>query len=338
MLRIRLFIFIILAFVFQLNSIAQNAIDKDEVIYETVYDDPYDINQLYIQVQPIYGEFFTTNTNIGFGIEADYYLKDVFDFNINGRIPYGTKFDMMRDAAKKNSDVENKPSMFYFLELGGTYHIVDKEVDSKAKFILYSKNFKRQNRWESMVPKNIEAPIKLRTIYGLRFGATAYQSTIHVNDILSRQGYSFNDSSSLSINDASVYTSIVSQGFFIGGALDLIKNVAIAFDKSYDQAANDLLFTAYLDLLFNPFITIDDIYYRPEPDSPQEVYSSDIIETTDFGFRGGIKGKFNRRLSFGYRVELGLRPGVKGRNFYLIGVIGIPVFGARLGKNTGSFE
>ena len=104
MLRIRLFIFFILAFVFQLNSIAQNAIDEDEVIYETVYDDPYVINQLYIQVQPIYGEFFTTNTNIGFGIEADYFLKDVFDFNINGRIPYGTKFDMMRDAAKKNSD------------------------------------------------------------------------------------------------------------------------------------------------------------------------------------------------------------------------------------------
>jgi len=184
-----------------------------------------------------------------------------------------------------------------------------------------------------MVPKRIEAPIKLRTIYGIRVGATAYQSTIHVNDILSRQGYSFNDSSSLSINDASVYSNIVSQGFFIGGALDLIKNIAVSFDKSYDQAANDLLFTAYLDLLFNPFMTIEDIYYRPEPEAPEEVYSSDVIKTTDIGFRGGIKGKFNRRFSFSYRVELGLRPGVQGRNFYLMGVIGFPVFGTRLGKN-----
>lgn len=338
MLRIRLFIFFILAFVFQLNSIAQDAINNNEVIYETVYDDPYDINTLYIQIQPIYGEFFTTNTNIGFGIEADYFLKDVFDFNINGRIPYSTPFDMMRDAAQKNSDVNNKPSMFYYLELGGTYHVVDKEVDSKAKFILYSKNFKRQNRWETMVPKNIEAPIKLRTIYGLRFGATAYQSTIHVNDILKRQGYSFNDSSNLSLNDASVYSNIVSQGFFIGGALDLIKNVAISFDKSYDQAANDLLFTAYLDILFNPFTTIEDIYYRPDPESPEEVYSSDIIEITNIGVRGGVKGKFNRRFSFGYKVELGLRPGVKGSNFYVIGVIGVPVFGIRPGKENGSVK
>ena len=36
--------------------------------YEEVYDTPYDINKLFIHIQPMYGELFTTNTTIGWGI------------------------------------------------------------------------------------------------------------------------------------------------------------------------------------------------------------------------------------------------------------------------------
>jgi len=336
-LRLRFLIFFVPAFLIHLNLKAQQAVPDKSPQYETVYDDPYDINRLFLMVQPVYGEVFSTNTNIGFGLEVDYYLKDLFDFQVGFRTPYSQSTDLMRDAADKNNDALNKPKRFYYVEGGLNYHIIDRKESSTSKFVLYSKNFLKYNKWETMVPENILVPTNLRRIYGMRLGGTAYQSSIDVNRILSNQGKSFNDTSSIGINQASIYSNITSQGFYIGGSMELIKNVAINFENLYDQTANDLMFSVFLDLLINPFITIEDINYIPESSDEIQTFSSDIIDTNMFGFRGGVKGRFNRAIGFSYSVEIGMRPGVKGSGFYIMGVFSVPVFGFRLNKGETAF-
>jgi hypothetical protein len=336
-LRLRFLIFFVPAFLINLNLKAQEAVPDKPPQYETVYDDPDDINELFLLVQPVYGEVFSTNTTIGFGLEVEYYLKDLFDFQVGFRTPYSQSTDLMRDAAVKNSDALNNPKRFYYVEGGLNYHVVDRTESSKSKFVLYSKNFRKYNRWETMVPENILVPSNLRRIYGIRLGGTAYQSSIDVNRILINQEISFNDTSSIGINQASIYSNIMTQGFYIGGSMELIKNIAINFENLYDQTANDLMFSVFLDLLINPFITIEDIIYIPESSDEIQTFSSDIIDTSMFGFRGGIEGKFNRAIGFGYSVEIGIRPGVKGNGFYLMGVFSVPVFGWRLNKGKTSF-
>jgi hypothetical protein len=119
--------------------------------------------------------------------------------------------------------------------------------------------------------------------------------------------------------------------------MEMIKNIAINFEDLYDQTANDLMFSIFLDFLFNPFISIDDISYISEPGQETEILSNEIIDTNMFGFRGGLQGKFNRGIGFGYSVEIGMRPGIKSGGFYLMGVFSIPVFGLRLNKEASSF-
>lgn len=305
---------------------AQNIIEDDSITYETFYDDPMHINKLYFHIQPVYGELFMTNVNFGYGLEVDYFLKNSFDFNASFRRAYGQKTDFVRDVAEKNSDVLNDPKKFYFAELGLAYHIIDREEASRAKFILYSKTFQYGNKWETMVPKYINAPAQLRRIYGVRLGAASYQSTIDVNRIIINQGEIPNDA----LNGLSAYSNIVNYGFYIGGLMKLIKNVTINFDQIYQQVTNDLIFSTYLDLLVFPFTTVEDIRYIPSAGSPEEILSGVNINTTMIGARAGINGKFNRDFSFGYNVELGYRPGIQGQNFYILGKISFPLLGFML--------
>jgi hypothetical protein len=326
------FFYITLGLLFiHLCPLAQNIISDDSITYETFYDDPQNINKLYIHIQPVYGELFMTNITIGYGLEFDYFLKDKVDVNMSFRKAYGKKFDFIRDVAEKNSEVLNDPKKFYFAEIGAAFHIVDREEASKAKFILFSETFRYQNKWKSMVPKYIQAPATLRRIYGLRMGAASYQSTIDVNRIIDKQKEIPLDT----INGLSVYSNIVNHGFYIGGFLKLIKNVTINFDQIYQQVTNDLIFSTYLDILIFPFTTVDDIRYIPAPGFQERILGSDVINTNMIGVRAGVNGKFNRDISFGYNFEIGYRPGIKGQNFYALGKISIPLIGFLLEKPPG---
>jgi hypothetical protein len=334
-LRLRLLLFFVPAFLIHIHLKAQTTIVNKTVQYETIYDDPYDINKLFLLVQPVYGEVFSTNVNIGFGLSAEYYLKDILDFQVGFRTPYAMSTDLMRHAADKNNDALNTAKRFYYVEAGLNYHVVDRKESSRSKFILYSKNFKKYNRWETMIPESMLVPSNLRRIYGIRAGGSAYQSSFDVNRVLSNQGNAFNDTSSISLDQASIYGNIASQGFYIGGSMELIRNIAVNFENLYDQTASDFMFSVFLDLLINPFITIDDIQYQSETSDEIETVPAEIIDTNMWGFRGGIKGKFNRAIGFSYSVEIGLRPGIKGSGFYLMGVFSVPVFGFRFDKKAG---
>src|SRR3954470_23350260 len=81
--------------------------DKTAVTYEELYDEPYSINKLFVQFQPLYGELFVANVNAGFGLEASYYYKDKADFRASFRKTYSRKFfDFSRDLSLNNSDVD----------------------------------------------------------------------------------------------------------------------------------------------------------------------------------------------------------------------------------------
>jgi hypothetical protein len=337
-LRLRFLIFFVPAFLICINIKAQQGGLNKKVQYETIYDDPYDINKLFLMIQPVYGEVYSTNGNLGFGLGVEYYLKDLMDFQIGFRTPYSQATDLMRDAAIKNSDALTDQKRFYYTELGLNYHVVDRKQSSKSKFVLFSKNFKKYNKWETMVPETIFVPINIRKIWGVRLGGTAYRSTFDFNRVMENQGKELGPDSSADLDQVSFYSNINSQGFYVGGSLELIKNVAIKFENLYDPNANDLMFNVYLDLLINPFISIEDITFIPESGTEVETISGDIIDTSIFGFRAGIQGKFNRGIGFSYGVETGLRPGIQGSGFYLMGVFSVPVFGFRLDKGMSNFE
>lgn len=349
-----IFLLLIAFFTFNVNLFAQgDRKDKAPVTYEELYDEPYSVNKLFVMFQPLYGELFVTNVNAGFGAELSYYLGDKADFKASLRKTYSSSFfDFSRHLARNNGDVDNLPAIFNYYELGGTYHVKDFEVSSKTKMFLYKKSY-RGARWASRMPLNAEIPCKVRKVIGARVGGIMWDSSTDLNRALKEQGLTNNDLKDaegnglpISLDDGGterpleVFSNVATQNVYIGGSMSWIKNVAVNFD-GYEEGMDDLILTAFLDVLYAPTITLDDVIYtHKDPNSPvagTRTYSVSPIKLQNLGFRAGIEGKFNRTLGWAYGGELGYRPGIAGRGFYLLIKISFPVYGTDLDYQVESF-
>ena len=339
--------------VVQANLFAQDRSDMTAVTYEEIYDEPYAVNKLFVALQPVYGELFVANVNAGFGVEAHYYFQDKADFRAQFRKTYSRKFfDHSRDLALDNSQLDNRAQVYNYFELGGTYHIKDFEAPSKTKMVLYKKSY-QGNRWASRVPLNTEVPCKVRKIYGVRLGGIIWDSSTDLSRALKEQGLTNTDLKDAEGNGLpltyhngiqdeplNVYSNIASRNVYLGGSMAWVRNVAINFDK-FEEGVDDLMFTAYFDIIYAPVLTVDDIVYTNRDANAQvsgtRTYSVSPLKLQSFGARAGIDGRFNRTFSWSYGGEIGYRPSIQGRSFYALVKVSFPVFGSSLDYKVESF-
>jgi len=330
---------------------------KQSVTFEQLYDEPYSINKLFIGFQPLYGEVFATNPTAGFGIEGSYYYKDKFDVKAHFRKTYSSDFfDYNRTASLKsqNSDVPgsfivDKPQVFNYYEIGGTYHIKDFDQDSKTNMPLYKRSFKG-DRWAATVPQHAEVPCKVRKIYGARLGAIIWNSTTDISRALSKQHLTNSalvTSSGIPLPDSysengqqkqlPVFGNIHAANIYVGGSMAWIRNVAVNFDK-YDDSVDDGITTVFFDIMFAPSLVVDKVSYT-DPNNPllTQKYSTDALKTTSFGFRAGIDGKFNRAFGWSYGGEFGYRPSISGMGFFAMFKIAFPLYSTNLDYKVESF-
>ncbi|MCF6360822.1 MAG: hypothetical protein L3J29_08690 [Cyclobacteriaceae bacterium] len=291
--------------------------------YTVTYDDPYDIKKLFIHFQPIVGDIAALNIVGGFGLEANYYHKDVLDFEFSGRTSYGSKFDISRDAANRNAFNENVISTYFYGDAGATYHILDRTKESESKILLYSRRLKG-TEWAATVPKNALIKNTVREIVGGRGGAFFYTSAASLSPILAKQGMDLFYNDGTPVLSDELYTNVAAYGFYVGGSMSWFKNFAVDFESRWEPNGDDLLMTTYVDVLYSPSITIDDLLIGGETVSLEDIKQSPL------GFRAGLKGKFNRKLGWGYGVETGLRPGVQESGFFFAFKLSFPIYGTKL--------
>ncbi len=291
--------------------------------YTVTYDDPYDIKKLFIHFQPIVGDIGALNIVGGFGLEANYYHKDKLDFEFSGRTSYGAQADIARDAANRNAFNENVISAYFYGDAGGTYHILDRTKESESKILLYSKRLKG-TEWAATVPKNAVIKNTVREIVGGRGGAFFYTTSTGLSKILEKQQLDlfYNDGTPIESDD--LYTNVAAYGFYVGGSMSWFKNFAVTFESRWEPNGDDLLITTYLDMLYAPEVTIDDLLIGGE------TVSLENVTHNSFGFRAGLKGKFNRKLGWGYGVESGVRPGVAKDGFFFAFKLSFPIYGTKL--------
>jgi hypothetical protein len=315
-------------------ALSQNATETPEVKYEQLYDEPYTVNKLFIGFQPFYGELFATNVNAGFGIDAHYFLRQQANFRVQFRKAYASRFfDLHHENAKKNSSVENEPLSFNYVELGMTWHVKDFDTQSKTKLVLYKKTYQGA-KWAAQVPLRIEVPCRVRKIFGARLGGIAWQSTIDFSNALQQDGKTNLDFGNGDFDESiNIFSNIRSAGIYAGGSMTWIKNIAVGFDE-YEGQIDDGIITLFADILYSPYLKIDDVEYivRDEVSNTSELrtYSPEILKLNSFGFRVGLDGKFNRKLSWGYGGEVGYRPTIVNLGFFAAVKISIPLYGTNL--------
>jgi hypothetical protein len=330
--------------------------DKTPVTYEELYDEPYSVNKLFVGLTPLYGELFVTNVNAGFGLDALFYHKDKANFRAQFRKTYSAQFfDHSRSQAleQDQTSVDNRAEVYTYFEVGGTYHIKDFEESSKTKMFLYKNSYKG-NKWSARVPLNAEVPCKVRKIYGARLGAIIWDSSTDLDRAIEKQGLKNSDfknkegvglpeqeyNKAGELQDLHIFSNVSSTGIYVGGSMTWIRNVAVNFDK-FEEGVDDLIFTAYADILVSPMLSVDDIVYTTKDENGlpigRSTYSAEAIALKKFGFRLGIDGRFNRQFSWSYGGEIGYRPSLEGRTFFALLKISFPVFGTNLDYKVESF-
>lgn len=326
-----------------LSPLQAQSQQTEAVTYEEIYDNPESINKLFIGFQPIVGELWATNPNVGFGFDASYYLDNVAHFRVNIRKAYADRFDFARYGALSNSDMENNPEVFNHYEFGGTYHIKDFTGESETKMVLKKSSYAGSN-WAARVPLQIVVPSRLRKIYGARAGGVFFDSSVDLNRILERQGLTFDDirstegdplETSYTNNqglekEVKAFSNLQVFGFYLGGSMSWIRNVAVEIDN-HQPGVDDQILTAYFDILLMPWVNLENLFYQGQE------FLIDPIETTPIGFRLGLDGKFNRTLSWGYGGEFGYKPGLKKGGFSALLKISIPVFSTNLDNQVEAF-
>lgn len=308
---------------------AQEEEQEEAPAYQTMYDDPYDIRNLYIMFQPLYGDVGAINITGGFGIEGAYYHESLFDLQLSFRTSYGRKFDINREGAVNNATNNDTYPAFYSIEFGGTYHIKDLLKESSSDVLLYSKQLSGSD-WAATIPRHAEINSKVRTIIGGRLGGNFTNTTANVSDVLSVQGQELAYSDGTPVFDENLYSSLQTFVIYVGGSYSWIRNYAVEFSERWDPAGDDQIFTPYFDVMFAPSINLQDVTLG------SETISTESIEKLAMGFRGGLNVKFNRKFSWGYGVEAGVRPGLKKRGFFVAFKMSFPIYGRKLNGEADS--
>ena len=288
--------------------------------YDQVIDNPYAINRLWIHLQPVYGELFVTNVNIGFGIQVDYQVARGLELEAQWRRAYTKATDFARETAGKNQDNQDNSKAFNYLQFGGNIHIADRLVPGNSKIILYSKRY-RGKKWANRMPETLVVPSQVRKVYGLRWGGFMFNTTTDFGRAAAEQGIILVDNDNNQVSDASLYTNVDVKAIYIGASLGLIKHIAIKPHRDFGVLVNDLNFNAYMDVLYAPSVDIEDLILGTS------TISGDQLSTQEFGFRAGVAGKFNKKVGYAYGAEIGYRPSVRKRGFYTMFKISFPVFG-----------
>lgn len=310
--------YISLALLLLLILCSNFAIAQSENSFEIVYDEPNGIETFFFKFQPFYGEMFVTNLNAGFGVEVNYFMENKWDFRINYRRAYYRKFDFSKDIAKNNS-IDNSAASFNYLEVGGNFHLVDVVEKVRGKAVLFETDTTKSLL--TVIPTFMTLSTKRRKIIGARFGTFMYKTSTDLNRVLDKQGITLqNGSGVLDNSNLTLINNISVQGAYFGSSLTLIRNYAIRFPNNYSPAVEDLILNMYFDILIAPSITLEEVNYL------NEVYDTSEVKTKSLGFRLGVEGMFNDKLSWSYGGEIGYRPGIESRTFYALIKLSFPVF------------
>jgi hypothetical protein len=303
------------------NEPINDWVQDTELEYEIIYDEPDSLNKLWVIFYPLYGELFASNTSFGYAGQLLYMHKKKWTFSLQARKAYSPRFDLALANGRERSTVDNRLGNYHLFELGATYHLRDDTRMGTAKITPHKKNLSERSRWAS-VPTHLKVPAQVRSIVGLRGGAYFWGTSFNASTIAEERGHRFVSASGDSLPASEqAYTTMASQGFFLGSSWTQIRNIFIR-PNDYEASNNDHIFSLYADILVAPFVQIAPI------EKNGQVYPADF-RGHRLGFRLGAQGLFNRAFGWAYKLETGYRPALAQRGFYAQAQIGIAI-GSRL--------
>lgn len=337
-----------------------NPLSNRVVNYKTVFDDPYDINQLWLNLSPLAAHMGSDNVSLGYGISARLFVKQKLQLTAAFQGNYAAGTDFMRTNARQNGGINyrsdasprrdqtvrqlNLYTPFSSFELGGQYAFSDVEKKSTSRIMLTSKKVRVM---EFTTVDEITVNSRNRHIWGGRVGVHSFSSAVSLNRPLERQGLTLtsaegarllpNGSTELGGYTSTAYRNQLYSNLrlnmvYVGGSFQLIRNVAVKADK-FGNLANNIMLTTFADVLVAPDPLLDDIRIARPSGVGYDRYSTQAVALRQVGFRAGVDVAYNQDLHYSFGLESGVRPGLRGQGFYVAGRVSFPALAFRLNRS-----
>jgi|GEM_PF-2372136 len=356
---VRIVLWLVFGVVVSTSARAQlsNPLSNRVVNYKTVFDDPYDLNQLWINLNPISVQAGSDNVSLGYGLQTRIMASKSLQFVGGFHTSYTPATDIMGNSARANAGIKVSPAPgrqeqtyrqlntfnpFTTIELVAQYAVYDAEKKGSSVIMLTSQ---KSRVMEFTTADEIVVDSRRRRVVGVRLGLQTFSSTVSLNKPLEKQGLWLtaadgtrltSDGRTITATGTSgpyrnqLYTSLRANTIAIGSSYQLIRNVAIKADK-FGNLANNILFTTFADLLVAPDITLDDIRVG-QPNGSAQTYSTQGVFVRNVGFRAGADVVYNQELHASFGGEVGVRPGLRGQGFYFAGRVSFPSLGFKLNR------
>ncbi len=328
----------------------EEAFPVSTVSYKVVQDDPKDVNNLWIHIQPFTVDAMRMNTAIGSGLDITYVPIPKLELKGGIRGNLIDAFDLQRASANRNAFITTQESKreqgkmiltngfsrFYSAEIGGTYAVHDVLKDGTSKIILADQAIPGNT---AMVEK-IEVNAKVRQIIGARLGFNTLATTASLQNALEDQnvvlkgdkgtiidpkGTSSSNGFKTANNNNLLYSNFSSTGIYIGASMQKIKNITIKTERN-GILTNNTILTYYADLILNPWTGLENIEARNVGKDGSETFNSSPMKLNKFGGRAGFELRYNQASLISIGAEIGYRPSISGQGAYAVLKLSFPTF------------
>lgn len=299
-------------------------VKAQSVTYRITKDDPYDIKNLTIAVDPL---FFDLNGENGFafgwGARANWLMGKTLDFNFDMRNGFGTN-------GYNKADKFNNTRNYFYMEGSVGLTLSNKTVSNNVKVILSQSSYS-SGGYTYTNTKYITVPAETRHMIALRGGMYQMTNSINMNKVFddsllmfknkaSGKEFSLKENSDTLVfavdgsgNREDFYGGFASTAIFGGFNFKTIRQLVLDVD-GYGTRANQVYSDFYIDCIFSPVIALKN--YKGVDKKGTE-YNYDLKydgKKRAIGWRAGWYFRKPKDQGFSYRWEFGQRPGFKAYN------------------------
>lgn len=292
---------------------------SQQVDYTVQTNNPYDIKNVAVHLDPFYVDGWGTNTTIGFGFRADMQLRKMLSFNMDFRTSY---LDIM--GREHEDELLPQPSKglkkHYFIELGGQFTLLDFKKDRNLRVVLKSNTYGR-----TTITNYIMVPGTRRTMLQVRGGFMNYGSAFKASDGRdSMLLVSVNNADNKvkigqfgTLTDGSptyeAYSMMNITNLYAGLSIKMITNLIL--ETNYERGgkkSNAHLYDLYADVTLAPVVAISNVSTVGGAEWELRPEAKKLV-----GWRAGLTYRSSSRSFLSYRMEVGSRPGFRGKSGFL---------------------
>lgn len=311
----RVFAIVALMALFMTSAIAQN------VRYKIKRDNPEDVKNLIIHLDPLFADVYFTDLAMGFAARADWMMNRVLDVSMEWRRPY---FDMnwmdvqeFKLPSEAGQGMTNKPympkngfSQYTYLEPTVRLHFRDKIKESTHRLVLSQSSYTSGNT-RTTNTQFINVPGKSRKIASLQ-GAVCWMDMPVLYD-----GFLNGNAADFQLEPKNGGDAITAQAdfggtmmrtmTFIGGlSFQRIDNLKALTDK-YGVKYSTGWTNFYFDVMYAPIVNFADVV-----DDQGNEYDVTNSKVNRLGWRVGYALKNTKGTALSMKINMGNRPGFEG--------------------------